>query len=354
MALVLPDVNRGQYRFVVNPDGEVVYGLGAIKGLGEGPVDAVIAAREEGGPFTDLFDFCARVDLRKVNRRALEALIRAGALDKIGPHRAVLLRALEEAIKAAEQLAHNLSAGMTDLFATLPGTTGTQQQQDPYLAYADVRPWPEKVRLQSEKETLGLYLRGHPIDEYERELRKIARDPLAALKPGDKDQWVAGLVIGLRTMKSKRGDTIAFVTLDDRSARVEVSVFAEAYDRYRELLVKDTVLVVEGAVSMDDYSGALKVRARRLMDMVTARSHFARELLLRLDSGKLGDSFAADLADIIRPFHGEGCPLVVEYSNAHASGRFVFGPDWQIKPTDELIHNLREQYGARRIRLRYN
>ncbi len=353
LSLVLPDVNRGQYRFVVNPEGEVVYGLGAIKGLGEGPVDAVIAAREEGGQFTDLFDFCVRVDLRKVNRRALEALIRAGALDHIGPHRAIMLRALDEAIKAAGQHAHNRSAGMTDLFGTLPGAANTPQQGDPYIEYVNVRPWSEKVRLQSEKETLGLYLRGHPIDEYERELRKIARDPLVALKPGDKDQWVAGLVVGLRTMKSKRGDTIAFVTLDDRSARVEVSVFAETYDRYRELLVKDTILVVEGGIANDDYSGALKVRAKRVMDMVTARSHFANELLLRVEAGELEGSFVADLEKIIQPFQGDGCALVVEYSNAQARGRLLFSQDWRISPSDDLIHNLREHFGARRVQLRY-
>ena len=155
-------------------------------------------------------------------------------------------------------------------------------------------------------------------------------------------------------MKSKRGDTIAFVTLDDRSARVEVSLFAETYERYRELLVKDTILVVEGNVSNDDYSGSLKVRAKRVMDIVHARAQFVDELLLRVDASELQKSFVGELQNIIQPYQGDGCSLVVEYSNAAARARLLFGQDWRITPSDELIHNLREQFGAERVQLRYS
>jgi len=158
--LVLPDVNNSAYSFTVNDDAQVIYGLGAIKGLGEGPIESIVAAREEGGPFRDMFDFCARVDIRRVNKRAIEALIRAGALDKLGPGRAKMMASIDKAIQQAGQLSRNASAGMTDLFGEDLVSTG---DEDPFADVAHLREWSDKRRLQAEKDTLGLYLTGHPL-----------------------------------------------------------------------------------------------------------------------------------------------------------------------------------------------
>ena len=353
LPLILPNVNLSEFRFTVSPDNEVVYGLGAIKGLGEGPIESIVQAREEGGAFTDLFDFCARVDLRKVNRRALEALVRSGAMDKLGPHRALLMACLDEAIKTAEQHSKNHQSGMVDLFGNLPGATNGDSNQEVYANFNMIRPWTEKVRLQAEKETLGLYLEGHPFDEYETELRNIAKDKLVAIQPGKGLQMIAGLVVGLRTMKSKRGDTIAFVTLDDRSSRVEVSVFAEAYNTYREVLLKDTLLVIEGEIAYDDYSGSVKVRAKKVYDLDSARQHFARELVLALPTEKMNEQFNSQLSALLQPYRAEGCPVVLEYSNDQAKGRIKLGNDWRLRPGDDLLISLREKIGAENVRLAY-
>lgn len=353
LPIVLPDVNLGQYRFTVDQQGQVIYGLGAIKGLGEGPVAAIIAARNEGGLFADLFDFCARVDLKRVNRRALEALIRSGALDKLGPHRAALMACLEEALKTAEQHRQNQNAGMDDLFGGMPETAVSSYREDLFAAYADVRVWSEKARLQAEKETLGLYLEGHPFDEYETEMRKIAKTPLVSLKPKKGGQKLAGLVVGLRTMRSKKGDTIAFVTLDDRTARVEVSVFAEVYSKYRELLVKDSMLVIEGEVSIDDYSGSIRARANQIFSLVAARRHFAKELFLRFDEQSIGPDLVEELTAVLQPYRKEGCPVILEYQKQKSRALLRFGAHWQVTPSDELLYELREKFGKERVELRY-
>ena len=352
LPLVLPNINLSEFKFTVDASDQVVYGLGAIKGLGEGPIDSIVEAREKDGLFTDLFDFCVRVDLRKVNRRALEALIRSGAMDDIGLHRAVLMACLDEAIKTAEQHAQNQHSGMVDLFGGLPGSGSAQKMDDVYKDYINIRPWTEKHRLQAEKETLGLYLQGHPIDEYERELRNIAKTKISALQPAKKDQIFAGLVHSIRTMKSKRGDTIAFVTLDDRTSRIEVSVFAETYNTYRDLLMKDTILVVEGEVSTDDYSGALKARTKKMYDMEGARSHFAKELLLHLNADEV-EHKPDNILPLLKPYQAEGCKVAVEYMTKSAKGRIHFSDAWQVRPNDDLLLNLKEKLGERSVQLRY-
>lgn len=167
LALVLPDVNSGEFRFTVNKRGEVVYGLGAIKGIGEGPVESIVAARTADGEFRDLFDFCTRTDPRRVNKRVLEALIRSGAMDGLGASRAVLMAAMAEALKAAEQRARNLDVGLMDMFAdNAPASTG----EDVYAAFRAAAEWSARERLRGEKETLGLYVTGHPIDDHEAEI----------------------------------------------------------------------------------------------------------------------------------------------------------------------------------------
>jgi len=351
LPIVLPDVNVSEFKFTVDLKNEVVYGLGAIKGLGEGPVSAIIEAREQDGPFQDLFDFCTRVDLKRVNRRALDALIRSGAMDSLGAHRAALVACQDEAVKVAGQHSKNQSSGMVDLFGGMPGSNATQDD-DVYASYARIKPWTDKVRLQAEKETLGLYLQGHPIDEYEAELRKIAKDPLVSLQAGKGDQKLAGLVVGLRTMKSKRGDTIAFVTLDDRTSRMDVSVFGEVYERYRNILMKDAVLVIEGEVSHDDYSGSLKVRAKTLYDMGAARIAFAKELLITVDQTNC-QQVNQQLAGLLTPYRSEGCPCVLSYTGETAQARVRLSENWRVTPSDDLLLSLQENLGESRVKLTY-
>ena len=276
-----PNVNACQYKFTVKDDETIFYGLGAIKGVGEGAIEGIITSREEDGQFRDLFDFCNRIDLKKANKRTLEALIRAGALDELGPNRATLMASLDTAVQMAEQQHKNLACGQEDMFGM------AEPQAAPEAQFVEARDWDDEIRLNGEKETLGLYLTGHPIERYEAELRGIGARRIATLNPnGDQTILVAGLVVAMRTMNTRRGGKMAFVTLDDRSGRLELAVFSETYDHYRDLLVKDRLVVVEGEVSVDDYSGGIKMSTRKIFDIDHAREAFAKRAEPRSAAGQ--------------------------------------------------------------------
>jgi DNA polymerase-3 subunit alpha len=350
LPLKLPDVNAGRYMFTVNEAGDIIYGLGAIKGLGEGPIENILRAREEGGSFDNLFDFCARTDPKKVNRRAIEALVRAGAFDGWGEDRAVLMACLDEALHAAEQSASNRDAGMVDMFGEV---TAAPAHGDVYAAVRNVRPWSPKERLGGEKDTLGLYVTGHPIDEYEKELRKFTSCRIADLRAdGKKTQVVAALVVAMRTMKTKRGDTMAILQLDDRSARIEATVFADVYNEHRDLLVKDSIVIIEGSVNPDEYSGGLSMRASSVRSLVQARQSYASELTIDLREEMVDAALARRLQQLLQHANGK-CPVIFSYSQSNNSARIRLGESWRVSPSDELLQQLRECCGNQAVRLTY-
>ena len=357
LALLPPDVNHGQFHFSVDNQGHIIYGLGAIKGLGEGPVESIIAARSEAGPFKDLFDFCARVDGRKVNKRALEALIRSGALDSIGPEvemgygRAVMLAAMDEAVKLAEQHARNTSSGMGDLF----GDSVVDSASDiNYNSYDGARALSVRERLNGEKETLGLFLTGHPIDEYEDELRSMVANRIVDLRPGKDSTTISGMVVGMRVMKNKRGDNFAFLTLDDKSGRIELSVWAEKFNAYRDILTKDALLVVQGAISEDNFTGGLKMVAESIQSVYEARCSKVNSLQLTISQSQVAEDWVEQLHGILNDFKEGNCPIALEYTVPSAVGQLNLGKQWLVQPKDELIARLREDFGKNNVSLQYH
>lgn len=362
LRLDAPDVNTSEFKFTVNDDGRIVYGLGAIKGVGEGPVEAIVESRA-AGPFKDLFDFCARVDLKRINKRTLDALVRSGALDRLGPYfqdepkayqanidrnRAVLLAAMEEAIKSAEQTARTQDSGHVDLF----GGVFADAEADVYANHDKARPLSLKERLKGEKDTLGLYLTGHPIDEYETEIRRFARQRIIDLKPARDTQTIAGMVVALRVMKNKKGDKMGFITLDDRSGRIEASLFADAFHGAQALLQTDTVVVVEGEVSNDDFSGGLRLRVKRVLSMEDARTQLAESLRIKVDIKALGGDRINWLGNLLNKHRG-ACPITLDYSSSEARALLQFGEAWRIDPADSLIQALRDQFGRENVFLNY-
>jgi DNA polymerase III subunit alpha len=301
--------------------------------------------------FRDLFDLCRRTDPRKVNKRALEALIRAGALDGLGAERSILMAALGEALKAAEQQTRNQDVGLIDMFAE---PAGSAAERDVYADFRAAPRWSARERLRGEKETLGLYVTGHPIDDYEAEIAQFSRTRIAQLRAEQEPQRVVGLVVGMRTMKSKRGEDIAFVQLDDRTARIEATLFANAYRNCREHLILDSILVVEGVVGVDDFSGGLRLRANEVYTLAEARRRHAREWLLRLDAVDFGADFSQSLSRLFGSARSrEGCAVRILYRGATASAEISLGEDWRLPPSDEVMTRLRERFGADRVSLRY-
>jgi DNA polymerase-3 subunit alpha len=346
LEVTAPEINRCGYEFLPVEGTTILYGIGAIKGIGESAIEAILQAREEGGPFTDLFDLCARIDLRRVNKRVLESLIRSGALDSLGSHRASLMATLATALQAAGQHSKDREAGQHDLF-------GAAEVKAPVHGFVDVPEWSEEQRLEGEKDTLGLYLSGHPIARFEQELARMTTATIAALDGRSEHATVAGLVVGLRTMQTRRGDRMAFVTLDDRTGRIELAVFADLYAGAREQLAKDSLVVVEGQLSVDEYTGGFKMRADRIYNMDEARSEFASRLVIDVDADRAGNGFVSELKQILEPAGGGKCPVYIHYRTGAAEAEIVLGADWTIQPSTQILERLADLAGEDRVHLMY-
>ena len=354
LTLMPPDINSGEHQFSVSPDNDILYGLGAIKGIGEGPVNSIIEARKKDGTFSDLFNLCERVDARKVNKRIIEALIRAGALDGIGPEgtvgysRAVMLASISEAMKLSQQKAWNEDSGIDDLFAD----SIINKTQDRSLIYRlNVSPLSAKECLEGEKDTLGLFLTGHPIDEHLSELDLLSSMPIAKLRVMKSGCQIAGILIDIRIMKNKRGENFAILTIDDKTGRVEVSLFAEKYNIFSEMLVKDSLLVVSGSVSQDEYSGGYKMLAESISTLYDIRCERLNKLELLIC--EQSDQWVQTIETILADYRDGNCKFYVTYSTEEYSAQLALGEDWQIKPCDDLLAKLKNEFGEANLRLHY-
>jgi DNA polymerase-3 subunit alpha len=354
ITVIPPDVNRSLYRFSSLSDGSIVYGLGALKGVGEGAIENLIDEREANGPYASLDDLCCRVNTQKTNRRVLEALIRAGALDLISPSRASAMAWLDDALQRAEQHHRDAAAGQTDLFgsaATVIEETAREPQPE----------WDDRHKLQQEKETLGLYLTGHPINRYLDELKIFTTCRISELnldnaqqgrRGSEKSVVVAGLVIEIRTRNGRRG-RMAFVTLDDRSGRIEVAFFGSDYEKYANLLVKDRILVVGGTLAFDEYSGEFRLKCNEVNDIEHARARYARFLELRIKRSQVAVDKGEEISRMLRPYREGQCPVVLSYENGNARAELRLSDDWRITPTDECLHRLEQWAGEGNVKVRY-
>lgn len=342
-----PDINRCAYEFKPTEAQGILYGLGAIKGLGQSAIEAILSVRDSDGPFTDLFDLCRRIDLRKVNRRVLESLIRAGALDGLGAHRASLMASVNIALAGASQHSRDQETGQVDLFE------GAAVAQEP-RRYVDEPEWTDEKRLEGEKETLGLYLTGHPIARFEGELARITDATIAELKPArDHSVVIAGMVVAMRTMQTRRGDRMAFITLDDRTGRLELAVFSELFERHRDLLAKDNLLVVKGQVSVDEYTGGFKMSAENIYNIEQARAEFSTRLVIDVTAEIASNGFVDELKQILQPVSRGPCPIYLHYRREGAEAEIQLGEEWKIRPTGSVLESLARLAGQDSVHLFY-
>ena len=349
-----PDVNASDYRFVPVDRATIRYGLGAVKGTGQQAVECILKARESDGPFKDLFDFCRRVDKRLVNRRTIEALIRAGAFDALDDHRHRLLASVGIAMEAAEQAERNaLQVSLFDVFDSDESAAHGPQ-------YVEVPRWKEREQLAEEKTALGFFFSGHPFSAVKAEVSRFVRTTLAQLQPRKEPQFMAGLVLGIRVKLTGRGK-VAFVTLDDGTAQQEVAVYSEVLDAERDKLREDEVLIVEGKVSKDDFAGEGKVRVsvERLLTIPEARGRFARHLRLTLSgdpAAKPGakQAVAQRLRELLAPFSPGNCPVRIVYSNGVARCELQLGDGYRVRLEDDLLGVLGDWLGAERVRIEYS
>ena len=349
-----PTINISKYKFTVNDADDIIYGLGALKGVGEAAIEEMLKERDEHGLFSGLYDLCKRVDLRKFNRRVLEALIRAGAFDEFDNNRARHLAELPTALKVAEQHGKMAQTGQNDLF-------GLADDADDADAYSTlVEPWSENERLAAEKLTLGLFLTGHPISQYEPELKQFTNGSIMSLRAdverskGKMEARTAGLVIEVRTRQTKNGKIMGFATIDDRTGRLEIAAFGDVYQKYRDVFSRDSLLIAEGALGIDDYLGTLRLTVEKLYSMEQARETFARSIQLVWNPPERENhSFISKLMATLEPFKGGSCPVGISYSSKLAKTNLQMGDEWRVHPTDELVVRLKALLGSEAVEVRY-
>ena len=349
-----PSINEGEFRFSVNEQGAVVYGLGAIKGLGEGVIELIITTRIKDGKFKDIYDFCARVDTNKLSKRAIEALIKAGAFDEIGPSesinycRAWLITALDDASKLADQVFKNEESGIEDLFGNSLVETSEEIKKNIPL---EIEPLMTKERLEQEKSILGLYLTGHPLDEYKLELEKMRVNKLADIKNNRGKIRAAGLITDIRVMKNKKGQSFAFITLDDKYSRAEVTLWAETYAKYREYLQKDAVVLVKGEASQDRFTGRLKIIIDTVQSLYEVRCERLETLEVVIAESET--DWVDLLTNRFSDYRDGNCSIKIEYHKVNSCANLLLDDSWKIDPRDELIDQLRSDFGPNNVNFEF-
>ena len=367
-----PDVNTSLYEFAVEGDSVILYGLGAVRGVGRGAVEALIAEREARGPFTTLEDLCRRIDLQKINRRVLEALLRSGSLDALGRNRATLMQRLPAAMQLGDQNSKAHEAGQNDLFGLGSGprtVTAPDESRPPETRSDDdgrgagtvLQEWTEAVRLAGERETLGLYLTGHPAKPFATLLARVASHwigdlvserPAPSAEPmrfgGGKLVTVGGLVDEVK----KRGPRF-ILTLDDSTGRVEVTLFEDVYQKYRDIAVKDALVLVEGMLRFDDFSDGWRIAARSITDLGNMSEQQARNIVLTWPDGPDTAALQGRLADLLAPYRPGPCTIVIDYSGPAARGVLKLGPEWGVRATSKLREDLEGLLGRGSVDVKY-
>jgi DNA polymerase-3 subunit alpha len=356
LTLESPDINFSSYAFSVSQPDTILYGLGAIKGVGRGAVESLVQEREANGVFRNLAEFCRRADHEKINRRAIEAMIKAGAMDGFGETRRGMMHQLEDALRSADQHARAAAAGQNDMFGLEP--VADEPEHEPVR----LAEWQERKYLSAEKEALGLYLTGHPFDAVRHDARYFADGKLADItaepppqtNKGERDYasrreaTVAGLIVDVR----KRGNRVS-VVLDDDTGRMEISFFSEAFNEFQRLLVKDEIVVVSGVLRYDDFIGSWTVNAKNVLHIDRVIESRARGLVLSLAPNGQGETLLVKLHDLLLPFREGNCDVSVRYIGDGAAARLSLGPEWSVRPSRELRDKLTELLGTNNVRLTY-
>ncbi|MDM1324288.1 MULTISPECIES: DNA polymerase III subunit alpha [Acinetobacter] len=341
-----PSVNMSLYQFHATDEQTIVYGLGAIKGVGEAAMQSVIDARTQEGPFRDLFDFCHRIDLKKINKRTLEALIRSGALDCLGIDRADLMAQLPEAVQAAEQARSNRETGIMDLFGEVE-----EVQRKPSKP---VKPWADEVRLKGEKDTLGLYLTGHPIDVYRNELKSFVPSQINELTPTRRGVTTvfAGLVVDIANFPNRM-----MMTLDDGTARIEISANHERFNRFKEIIQLDKVVVIEGEIYEREGFDRPMGRLTKAFSLNEIRQKRANSIKITLTTEHFSKSLSRDLQQILTPYTNidmsAHIPVILYLDYPYATTELHLGLNWKVAPLDELLAKLRDYFGKEALHIEY-
>ncbi|MEW5723484.1 MAG: DNA polymerase III subunit alpha [Thermodesulfobacteriota bacterium] len=343
-----PDINESQVNFAVALD-HIRFGLAAIKGVGQAAIESIIEARRER-PFTDLFDFCERVDLRRVNRRVIEALIKCGAFDSTGVGRSRMSAALDDALERGSRVQKEREQGQTSLFTALGGAV-----EETPVRWPEVPEWRESQRLAFEKEALGFYITGHPLARYEHDLRELTNTDAERLRdlPDKSEVRIGGMITAVQLKLTKKGDRMAFVTLEDLAGLVEVLVFPDLYNNAQQHLEPDRPVLVKGELTAEEKAGTTvnKIKAKEILPLEAALENLARRVEFSLSTTGLERNDLLRLKTIVETWRGQ--TEAVLRMKVPGRGEVILALGAGVRPTRDMLRQTRETLGRDAVSLRY-
>jgi len=355
--LLPPAINNSQYEFTVIDKRHILYGLGAIKGVGESTVESIVSERDRKGNYKNLDEFCKRLGTEKISRRVLESLIKCGALDEFGFTRNALDGQLSDAIKGADQEARNFAAGQNDMFGLVP------DDQINSVIIHEVKEWKEEKLLQKEKQALGLYLSGHPFHAVKNDAHCFTGGTLKSIQSLERPEkttgnkkyrqprkniTVAGLIVDIR----KRGNRISII-LDDDTARMEATIFNDKFQEFKELLKKDNIIVIEGNLRFDEFSSSWQVNVEKIIDIQAMIERLAKNLIIELSPDQKNKNTLTELQKLLKSGSDGNCEISIKFNNDSASGRLDLGQKWLVVPTKDLRDELNFLLGKSSVKLSY-
>ena len=356
--LLPPSINHSLHEFTVLNKQQILYGLGAIKGVGKSTVESIIKERDDRGIFENLDEFCKRLGAEKISRRVLESLIKCGALDEFNVSRNGLDFQLLGAIKSADQQARNSAAGQNDMFGLAPVIQVSNNDED-----NDILEWKEEKLLKKEKEALGLYLSGHPFHAVRNDALCFTGGTLKSLQSIDRPEKMTGdkkyrqprkiiIIAGLIADIRKRGNRISII-IDDDTARMEATIFNDKFQKFRDLVKKDTIIVVEGNLRFDEFSSSWQVNIEKITNIHTMIENLAKNLLIDLPSSPKDHSILNQLKSLLKSGKTGNCEISIKFNNDTASGRLDLGKKWLVAPTKDLRDELIVLLGKNSVKLSY-
>jgi DNA polymerase-3 subunit alpha len=353
--VLAPDINASNYRFEPvrkkseqSPEHDVVqiyYGLGAVRGVGESAVLNILSCRREAGAFKDIFDFCSRIDRRVVNKRAIEALVKAGAFDRLHQNRAQLLSTVGLAVQAADQAQANTH--QAGLFGGLDDDDSNAHK----IEMPKAAPWSERQQLLEEKQALGFCFSGHLFTPYAQEIRRFVSTPLNRISPSRDPIWVTGVVSQSRGQMTKRG-MLRIVEIDDGTAKLEITIFSELWDRYRQVIKVDEPLIILARIENDDFSGGYRGQATEILTLGEARIKFSLGIRLRIAPDAAA---SAALRGLLDPWRAprSGCPIFLRMLRDGAECDIQLPEDWRVRPEEEFMRLLTQHFDQESVEIIY-
>jgi DNA polymerase-3 subunit alpha len=347
-----PDVNRSEFKCAII-DGRISLGLSVIANVGKG-AESIIEARRSGGAFSGIYDLCRRTDLRLVNKKTLESLIMAGALDSLPGTRAQLFAAIERALEFGNTFQQDRLMGQTNLFSLDSSSEGETHEHTaiPEPDLPDVAPWPYNELLAREKEVLNFYMSGHPLDHYRDEVKGLTthtlkESALAELREGT-SVLIGGIITSVKVITQRNGKNMAFLTLEDFDGSIELIVFADAFAQYGNWCAVDSMVLVRGTLQKREGEHLFKVCVDKIMALSEAREKLARSVHLRMRTQGLEEEFVREIREHCAQ-HSGACSLVIHLITQDGNEHCVCAGNLRIQPEQKVIDMLRSKLGQENV-----